>query len=322
MTPEAREKTLVRVNGLALAAWSGFLIWAYFSGALEVLHPSFRWLCLTAGCALAPMAAAVVLGGSASCEAGCAGHAHAGTARVFAARIGMRLALGAPIALGVTVPMRGLSADAVQRRGVRMLEIETRAPSDAAESEAEPVPPEEKQAAKPEQAPAPAEPEEEVFYEEMTFRDIVERVSGPEGEAAIEKLNVAMIGQYLKDEDCGERQFKLYRIRITCCLADAEVMAVLVETKKPFTRKMSGDAGDQSEVDALVEEARVSGDRSGFRLVNLMSELGGWVRAMGRLKIYLDSEGGKRLKLIADKVERIEPPEKKYLFIGEDDLFY
>lgn len=315
MTTERRERMLVLVDGLAIGAWAAFLIWAYVSGALEVLHPSFRWLSLMAGCVLVPMAGVTFLNRDASCSPACGTpHVHAGTTVALAARLGMRLALAAPIVLGVAVPMRGLSVDAVQRRGIQMLEIGS--------SDARPPVPAAEPAPVPQEPMVSAAPEPEIFYEELTFREVIERITGPEGEAAIEKLNLALIGQYLKDEECGEGQFKLYRIRITCCLADAEVMAVLVESKKPFTRKMAGEDGDSSEVNALVEESRVTGDRSGRSVVELLTDLGGWVRAMGRLKIYLDSGGSKRLKLIADKVERIAPPEKKYLFVGEDDSFY
>ena len=70
----------------------------------------------------------------------------------------MRLALAFPIVLGAAMPMRGLSVDAVRRRGVRMLQLApdqpTVKPIPPADPPAEPPP----AIASPEiAAPAPAE---------------------------------------------------------------------------------------------------------------------------------------------------------------------
>ena len=336
MRPEHRARVLAVVNGLALAAWAAFLWWAYATGVLEFLHPSFRRLSLFAAIGMVALAGAMLTGamprrGHAACAQA---HAHATRGVGFAVQLGMRAALGIPVVLGVTVPMHGLSAGAVARRGVRMIRVDSQASTsgpDASQPDAPAPPPTAKpvgegpgqvkaprQAAKPATSPASDQEPVEEFYEEISVQELLGRLRRPGGEAAVQKIRIAMVGQYYKDEDCTAQQFKLYRVIITCCLADAEVMALLVETKQLFTRKMAGEDKDRDEANALTQEARISSDAQSLRLAGLVADLGGWVRAKGRLRIVCGRDGYNTLKLLADKVERIEPPTQKYMFVNGD----
>ena len=327
MSPPKKSRLLDGLDLAALVAWAVFLLWTYGSGLLaDVLHPSFHPLTLFAGIGLVLMAGAVLAGMlSREDEHACAcAHAEVKTAVGLAARIGMRGALAVPIVFGLTVPMSGLSVTAIKKRGIRTVRL------GRAEPAREP-----QQRIQPEQAPKPIPPAQpgqptvpkqtpeatpEQVYEELTFRDLVARVTGPEGEAAVEKLRVAIIGQHYSEEDSPPNAFKLYRVIITCCLADAEVMALHVQTAKSFTRKMAGEDADRDEANALLREARATGDAQGMRLAELVGDLGGWVRVMGRVAIFVDRDGYKALQIKADKVERVEPPAQKYLFAGGDGM--
>lgn len=45
---------------------------------------------------------------------------------------------------------------------------------------------------------------------------------------------VDLIGQYFVDDRCGEDQFVVTRIVVTCCLADAEVIGLRAQSPKRF----------------------------------------------------------------------------------------
>jgi len=310
MTAVTRDRVLTWLNATALGAWAVFLICVYLSGLVDrMLAPAFRPWTLFAGCGLVFMALAVLASlrerGPHACA--CA-HAQAASPLGFLAQVAMRVALAVPIVLCAAVPMKGLSVAAVKKRGVRTIRLGAASPRAARQARPAPQP-----AARPPEVEALSDDE----YEELSFPDLIDRATGPEGERAIEKLRVAMVGQYFREDDSPPNAFRLYRIRITCCLADAEVRALHVLTRKPFTPEMAGEDEDTAEADALVQEARTTGDAGGRRVAGLVTDLGGWLQVKGKLRVITDRGGYKALQLVADKIERTEAPVQKYMFAGD-----
>ena len=88
---------------------------------------------------------------------------------------------------------------------------------------------------------------------------------------------VNLIGQYFVDERCGENQFLVTRIVVTCCLADAEVIGLRAQSPKPFKPSP-------------------------------------WIAVSGKLKILNDRFGNPALFVDAAAVSEVPPPAEVLLY--------
>ena len=93
-----------------------------------------------------------------------------------------------------------------------------------------------------------------------------------------------VIGQYFVDDRCGENQFVVTRIVVTCCLADAEVIGVRAQSPKPFT-----------------PAARAA-------------KLGPWIEVRGKLKALNDRFGNPALFIGDAAVSEVPPPDDILLY--------
>ena len=147
----------------------------------------------------------------------------------------------APIVLSLCTTGSGLSGTSLSRRGVH--EIRLSEPAGIRSGSAARAP------AHPAEPIQPPSAEAEGVQPPLSMADLYEYllVGAP---AQLVGRQVDVIGQYFVDERCGENQFVVTRIVVTCCLADAEVMGLRAQSPKPFTparpRQRSWGPGSQS----------------------------------------------------------------------------
>jgi uncharacterized repeat protein (TIGR03943 family) len=212
-----------------ILSWAAFLSFAWFTtqypragkpGRLGIINPSYRWL------SLASAATLILVGGAllpaqrdepagqtddGSAREGEDNHDHEDQEAASPGELAFQALFLAPIVLSLCTTGSGLSGTSVARRGVHEIRLpgqsEIRSPTPSAESGGVQPP--------------------------LTMADLYEYLlTGAPAHWAGRPVDVT--GQYFVDERCGENQFIVTRIVVTCCLADAEVMGVRVQSSKPF----------------------------------------------------------------------------------------
>ncbi len=278
-----------------ILSWAAFLAFAWYTtaypqsgkpGRLGIINPSYRWLSLAS-------AAALVLVGGALLPAQREEHAHhtddghdheaednhdheeheaASTGELVFHALFL-----APIVLSLCTTGSGLSGTSLSRRGVHEIQLlrppEIRSATPTSHAPAPPA----------ELAQSPSTEPEEV-QPPLSMADLYEYLlvgAPPE----LMGRQVDVIGQYFVDERCGDNQFVVTRIVVTCCLADAEVMGLRVQSSKPFTPSAGARAGKLP-----------------------------WIEVRGRLKPLNDRFGNTALFIDGATVSEVPPPDDILLY--------
>jgi uncharacterized repeat protein (TIGR03943 family) len=193
--------------GVALFAWSFLLLYFHISGRIQAfLHPSFRPGVLLAGLVILLLGLAwIFIPEKHECcaEGGCGSEQeHAGPWRV----IGLVIIL-APVALGLSLQGDAFGTGTMLNRGIIV---------DAQSLKT----------AKPVRA-APASTQVEVF-------DLLYAVQDERLRAGFENRTVELIGQWMpaKSTNIAVKRFKVVRMFMVCCAADARPIAALVDCRE------------------------------------------------------------------------------------------
>ena len=274
-----------------LLTWSAILLYFYFSGRVtSYLHPTFRPFVLGTGCVMAALAACFVfLPGVASCcdEDQC-GHP---LGRMSIGRVLTFVILVLPISLAATISENQFGASTIANRGIitDANALAARAPARRlAPPNVEPPLP-----TKDGSQPQPQQPQAQQNSDAMDFIprgkdgfptvqviDLLYAAQDTSLRADLENKTVEMIGQFMPDHvsNASGKRFKLMRMFMTCCAADARPIAALVEpAQKPEVAEMS------------------------------------WVKVVGKVAFPL--ENGRTIAVLkAEKVESTDPPEEAMLF--------
>ena len=267
--------------GTTLLAWSSILLYFFFSGRIAAfLHPNFRPLVLIAGTVMLLLAVVFIFASDApDCcsEDGCA---HP-MGRFTIGRVLTFVILLLPIGTAASLSPDAFGVSTILNRGVI---------SDAQGLKAAP-----KALAKPVELPLPAKDGTQPQAETAT-NDYVPRTK--DGNIAVQVIDllyaaqdtslrqdfegktVELIGQLMPDtvnNPTGKR-FKVVRMFMVCCAADARPVAALIEVdRKPAAPEMS------------------------------------WVRVVG--KPTFPVEGGRTIAVMkADSVTVVDPPEETMLY--------
>ncbi|HID75228.1 MAG TPA: TIGR03943 family protein [Planctomycetaceae bacterium] len=212
------------VIGLEVAAFVGlaaFMAWSYFAGRLKYfLAPEFHWLPLLAAVGLVAMALARWWwrgGGAVDCE--CAAAPRRPWVQMLCVGI-----LAVPVALGLAVHPTRYSAQGLKKRSLNL------PPHDPVLDQvfdwAAGIKPSETAGASP-RFLLPAEP---------TILDLLTAVT--QGRAQqLEGRFVHVIGQC---DPLAEGRLSIYRLVVTCCIADATAMAIEVVPSAPISVQAGG----------------------------------------------------------------------------------
>jgi len=290
----------------ATLAWSFFLVYAWMTGRLMLIHPSYRWLSLAAAALLGAVAVALLFEeeGHAHGHAHDEGHAHddacgcgAGCqARSARTELAFQCAVLIPICVSLWLGRGGLSTQAMTTRGVRLM------PAAQGPSAAAPTPAPLRGADSPADAWVPASPAvEEETQPPLTLSDIHSHLLlGRRDE--LEGRKVIVLGQHFVDDRCGPGEFCVVRILVTCCLADAEVMGLLVKPKSAFTPR-----GTQEAMEAA-NRLRLPEEPGAMELKMRIQEQGPWVEATGILRAMRDRRGQMIYIVTYAQVKNATPP--------------
>ncbi len=278
-----------------LAAWSGILLYFFFSGRLAAfLHPMFRPYVLIAGIVLALMALIFILfpADANCCSSAECGH---GLSRLASGKILTFLILLVPVTAAAMFSADGFGKNAIMNRGI-ITDITQLRPSTAQPNQPITVPdlplPTNEPAGNMPPAPTPAA----ASTPAPAVQDYLQRT--PDGRIIAEVLDllyaaqdnalrgdfenkpVELIGQLMPDvsNNATGKRFKAVRMFMTCCAADARPVATLFEIEqKPEIPEMT------------------------------------WIKVTGTATFPI--ENGKRIAVLkADKVEKTEPPEESMLY--------
>ena len=257
-----------------ILAWAVFLAFAWYTtqypqagkpGRLGIINPSYRWLSLASAATLILVGGALVPAAreelAHDADDGLDHEAHHDHETASAGELAFQALFLAPIVLSLCTSGSGLSGASVARRGVHEIQLpaqsEIRSPAPSAES-------------------AAAQPP-------LSAADLYEYLlTGAPAQFAGRPVDV--IGQYFVDERCGENQFIVTRIVVTCCLADAEVMGVRVQSSKPF--QPAAGAATQSP----------------------------WIEVRGKLEALNDRFGHRALFISDPTVSEVPPPDSILLY--------
>lgn len=270
--------------GATLFAWSAVLFYFHFSGRLrDFLIPMFRPMVLVAGVALLLMAVGMLLTRSADspcCEAS-ATCAHTVTGSL-AGRFLTFFVLLVPVVCAAVLSPGGFGLNAILNRGVvtDAASLQPRAPAVSVEP---PLPTKDGPAAPEEEVASstldylPRTPEGYVIAEVIDFLYAAQEV---DLRGDFEGQTVSVIGQLMpeKTNNPAGNRFKLVRMFMTCCAADARPVGVTVEPE---------------EMPAIPEMT--------------------WVRVVARVEFPV--VGGRETALLkATEVTKTPPPEESMLF--------
>ena len=288
--------TIHRIVGAGRVAvilsWAAFLAFSWYTteyaqpgkpGRLGIINPSYRWLSLAS-------AAALVLVGGALLPAqreehahhsddgrdhkGEGSHNHEEHESASPGELVFQALFLAPIVLSLCSTGSGLSGASLTRRGVHEIVLqgppEIRSATPTARERATPMVP-------------PQAPSAEASQPPLSMGDLYDYL--PTG-APAELLGrpVDVIGQYFADERCGERQFIVTRIVVTCCLADAEVIGIRAASSQPF-EPGAGASGQ-----------------------------GPWIEVRGTLQKLNDRLGKPALFIAGAAVSKVPPPDNILLY--------
>jgi uncharacterized repeat protein (TIGR03943 family) len=283
--------------GITLLAWSGVLLGFYFSGRIaSFLRPSFRINVLLAGLVMLAMAGCFLfLRGVASCcdEERC-GHP---LGRRKLGRIVTFLVLILPLGAAAMFSPNNYGAEAILNKGIAtdatglVRTSSSRAPAPDAQSADPSEPPLPTKSGQPDpQAAAAATPATDAADQylpkskdgniEVQVIDLLYAAQDTSMRADFNGKTVETIGQLMPDDShngTGTR-FKLMRMFMYCCAADAKPIATLVDSPdKPPASEMA------------------------------------WVKVVG--KVTFPVEGGRTIPVLeATKVEAVNPPEETMLY--------
>lgn len=280
-----------------LFVWSAILLYCYFSGrVVDLLVPSFRPYVVIAGFVMLALAASFLfLPGVASCcdEDQC-GHP---LGRMTSGRILTFLVLLLPIGVAAMVSPDQFSANAIRNRGVITdaeglggrvprdgLSVGNSGKSGGALAVEPPLPSKDGQPpAEAEEARAPITdflPRNKDGHPIVQVIDLLYAAQDSSLRVDFQDVKIELVGQLMPDNESNAsgRRFKLVRMFMNCCAADARPVAALVEAPK------QPDAPELS-----------------------------WVRVVGTATFPL--ENGRTIAVVqADSVMPTDPPEETMLY--------
>ena len=275
-----------------LLAWGAILLYFFFSGRIaSFLHPSFRPLVLASGAGMLLLAAGLAFCPSAldGCcgEEGCS---HT-LGRMSAGRVTAFLILLLPIFAATAVSTDRFGAGTITNRGIvsdasgliavvkNPGRVEMPLPSGAGGTPAV-----ETQPAQPQQSAATAAedyvPRGKSGNVLAQVTDLLYAAQDSSLRPVFQGKTIEMIGQLMPDNanNASGGRFKLVRMLMVCCAADARPVAVLV------------DAGGATKIPEM-----------------------SWVRVTG--KATFPTEGGRMIAVVrASSVEMTDPPEETMLY--------
>jgi putative membrane protein len=249
------KRAAVRIKALLLILLAIFFAEKFVSGTLYYyIGPRFGWLAIVAVMLL------ILIGGSYSLPSGSTGdehddhphhnhgHGHDHGDQVSAWPI---LLVALPLVLGVSVPASPLGSSAVDVRGVST-EFSTTASS--------------------------GERTLTIVPGERNVLDWVEAINEADDPAEIAGEPADVIGFVYRDPRFADNQFMLARFTITCCVADAMAIGIVIED--PAAAEYAADT---------------------------------WVRVEGEFAEGA-VDGNTMPVLVAEAITPIEPPEQPYLY--------
>lgn len=265
----ATARLVHRIKLVALFLVGGFLYFAYFAGQVRYhVAAAYVWLPPAGATVLALMWAARLAAGPRAgadcCDHGCPSEGPSPRKAITAAMICLAI-LATPIALALAVQPKEFSPEGMRKRllAAPRRDLALNRAIDWICGLAA--------------APGPTESEAVGFPKDPTLLELVE-LSATRDPEQLEGKFVTLIGRCDLPEGEGSRRFDIYRLRVTCCVADAS--AVSFGVARP-------DAG--------------------VRL-----EQGGWVRIGGVLK-YDDPIDPSTPTLHAATIAKIAEPAEPYL---------
>lgn len=226
------------LGAATLAVWSGVLLHAFFSGRVKhLLHPNFHIPVLAAGIVLALLVIATLIAPSdeACCDDDTCSHA---TTRSLAGRIAAFAVLLLPIKLASVLSPDGFSMGTMLNRGVMtdVAGLKTARPPAPAQAYEPPLPRQDGLPPDPEAIELgdfiPRSPEGRAMVEVL---DLLYAAQDPTIRKELDGKSVEVVGQILPalTNNAAGNRFKLVRMFMTCCAADARPIAILVETDRP-----------------------------------------------------------------------------------------
>lgn len=273
--------------GATLGCWSAILLGYYFSGRIAAfLHPTFRPFVLAAGCVMLGLAACFLfLPG----VAGCCGEDQCGhpLGRRNAGRVLTFAVLLVPIGLAAMVSPNQFGAATFANRGVitdaAALAVKTPRPPGGTSFSEPPLPAKDGSAPpQTEQSAAASDlmPRSREGNVQVAVIDLLYAAQDSSLRADFENKSVELIGQLMPDNvsNASGHRFKVVRMLMTCCAADARPVAALVEAAQlPAAAEMS------------------------------------WVKVVGKATFPL--ENGRTIAVLkADQVTVTDPPEETMLY--------
>ena len=274
-----------------LVAWSAILSYFYFSGRIaSFLHPMFRPLVLISGGVLLLLAVGLALAPSATeecCDEDGCGHTFG---RMTAGRITTFLILLLPICAAAAVSSDGFGVRTMMNRGIvtDAAGLSPTSPKSSAPVDM-PMPSGDGASVTPPSNPAPAPtanaseaylPKSKSGAIILQVPDLLYAAQDSSLRPDFQGRTIELTGQWMPDtvNNAKGTRFKLVRMLMVCCAADARPVAVLVEdSKKTKIPEMS------------------------------------WVKVSGRA--IFPTEGGRMVAVVkADSVAVTDPPEETMLY--------
>jgi len=289
--------------GVTLLAWSAVLLSFYLTGRIaSFLHPAFRGYVLVAGLLMLAMAACFLLlpGVASCCDDERCGHP---LGRRKSGRILTFLILILPVATAAMVSPKNFGAATILNRGIvtdasglisRTNAPRIMPPQPAAQTTTDnpaepPLPTKDGSQPVAQAAASPAAsqnaiddylPKAKDGNVEVQVIDLLYAAQDTSMRADFDGKTVETIGQLMPDDanNAGGNRFKLMRMFMYCCAADAKPIAALVEApQKPNAPEMA------------------------------------WVRVIG--KVTFPIEGGRTIPILnAVSVTQTDPPEETMLY--------
>jgi uncharacterized repeat protein (TIGR03943 family) len=287
--------------GITLLAWSAVLLGFYFTGRIaSFLHPAFRIYVLLAGVVMLGMAACFLLlpGVASCCDDERCGHP---LGRRKTGRLLTFLILILPVAAAAMVSPKSFDASTILNRGIvtdasglisrtnsRTTAPNIPPPQPATDNPTEPPLPT-KDGSQPATATSNAAaqtavddylPKSKDGNVELQVIDLLYAAEDSSMRADFTGKTVETIGQLMPDDgnNAGGNRFKLMRMFMYCCAADARPIAALVEAPVKST----------------------------------LPEMS-WVKVVGKVEFPI--EGGHTIPILrAISVKQIDPPEETMLY--------
>lgn len=268
-----------------LAAWSAILLYFYFSGRVGAyLHPTFRPFVLVTGCVMLVMSGCFLFlpGVASCCDDDQCGHP---LGRMTIGRVLTFVILLLPLGLSATISENQFSAATITNRGVitDASGLAVRPSQQKVASYAEPpLPTKDGSVSQQTQASDSNDfiPRTKDGNISVQVIDLLYAAEDSSLRADFENKTVELVGQLMPDNvsNASGKRFKVVRMFMTCCAADAKPIATVVEPQQKT------DLPEMS-----------------------------WVKVIG--KAVFPIENGRTTALLkADKVLATDPPEETMLY--------